>query len=140
MKVVFLFLVFTISFGLFGQQAINLNEMQVEGDFDNIHVQKLDTDENSSTFLIWVKKGVKSHKHIEHSELIYVLEGEGNMTVGENTFKIGPGDYFRIPQNTFHALDVLSEEAVKVISVQAPEFDGSDRIFNENDPGVFTKD
>ncbi|MCB0402214.1 MAG: cupin domain-containing protein [Flavobacteriales bacterium] len=140
MRVLFLTLILFICTGLFGQQAVNLSELQPETEYDNIHVKKLDTDGNSTTFMIWVKKGVKSHKHAAHSELIYVLDGEGNMTVGESTFKIGPGDYFRIPQNTFHALDVLSENAMKVISVQAPEFDGSDRIFDENDKRVFTKD
>jgi len=60
-----------------------------------------------------------------------VIEGEGIMTVGDKTFKIKTGDYFVVPQNTYHSLKVTSKTPMKVISVQAPEFTGKDRIFEE---------
>ena len=118
---------------LHAQEITNVQSLNPAGDFDNIHIKKLDTDDHSTSFVIWVKKGVKSHKHEIHSEVIYVVEGKGKMTIGEETFEIKEGDYFRIPPNTYHALEVTSEQAMKVVSVQAPEFFGKDRVFeNEN--------
>jgi mannose-6-phosphate isomerase-like protein (cupin superfamily) len=114
------------------QEVTNINEAKPKEDFDNVLVKKLDTDTNSTSFIIWIKKGVKSHKHETHSELINVIEGSGIMTLNKKSFNINAGDYFRIPQNTFHSLKVSSKEPMKVLSVQSPEFLGKDRVF-END-------
>ncbi len=124
MKTLFLLLFTCFSISLFSQNATDLNAIQPEGDYENISVKKLDSDTNSTSFAI-----VKSHKHETHSEIIYVVEGEGLMTVNRKEFKIKPGDYFRIPKNTFHSLIVTSELPMKVLSVQSPEFLGKDRVF-----------
>jgi len=130
------FLLFTICFLIsiisISQNIVNVKDLKPDQEYDNILVKKLDTDSNSTSFIIWVKKGVKAHKHENHSEVLYVLNGEGKMTIGDSTSIIKTGDYFRIPKNTFHSLEVISDEAIKVISVQAPEFFGKDRIFKED--------
>lgn len=113
------------------QEHLQLDTLKAPADLENISVKKLCTDTNSTSFVIWVKKGVKLHKHAHHSETIYVLEGEGIMTLGDEEISIKPGDFIFIPENTPHDLEVTSDIPVKVISVQAPEFDGSDRIFIE---------
>lgn len=135
-------LTFSILFAAtsFSQLVTNINDIKADIDYENIYVKKLDSDSNSTSFIIWIKKGVKSHKHEHHSEVIYVIEGEAMMTVNESKFHIGPGDYFRIPKNTYHSLDVLSKKYIKVMSVQAPEFYGEDRVYDENDNLQFTKD
>ncbi|OFY93386.1 MAG: hypothetical protein A3K10_08905 [Bacteroidetes bacterium RIFCSPLOWO2_12_FULL_31_6] len=112
----------------FSQNVININETELNEDIENVLMKKLDTDSNSTSFLIWVKKEVPSHKHATHSELIYVVEGQGIITVNGSKSNIGTGDYFRIPQNTFHSLEVLSKKPIKVLSIQSPEFFGDDRI------------
>lgn len=98
-------------------------------EYENIHVQKLASDSLSSSFVIWVKEGVKSHKHAVHTENLYVIEGNGIMTVGEEEFEIEAGDYIVIPMDTFHAVTVTSRTPLKAISIQTPEFLGKDRIF-----------
>tara|TARA_Y100001934_G_C12016369_1_gene614649 strand:+ start:175 stop:573 length:399 start_codon:yes stop_codon:yes gene_type:complete len=113
------------------QQKVNVINKQPEKDFENIHVVKLNTDSLASSFLIWVKKSVKAHKHEKHTENLYVISGKAIMRVGEEEFEIAAGDYFQIPMNTVHAVKVISEEPLKVISVQAPEFVGKDRVFVE---------
>lgn len=97
--------------------------------YENIHVLKLDSDKHSSSFLIWIKKEVKAHKHEKHSEAIYILEGEGNMRLGEKEFMVKAGDYIFVPEGTVHSVKVTSGIPMKVLSVQAPEFLGNDRIF-----------
>ena len=68
------------------------------------------------------------HKHVEHSETIVVLEGRGLFQLGDQTFEIVAGDYIRVPKGTLHAVEVLSSIPLKIISVQAPEFLGKDRV------------
>lgn len=128
MKKIVALLAIGLSINAFSQTT-NLDELQPGEEYDNIYVKKMFSDSLCTSFIIWIKKEVKAHKHEHHSETIYVLEGKGTMTVGKDTFEIRKGDFFNIPMNTAHNLKVTSTEAVKVISVQAPLFDGSDRIF-----------
>ena len=126
----FLFLITVLYSGLtFAQEATNLKEIQPHKEYENILIKKLDTDNNSTSFVIWIKNGVKSHKHETHSEIIAVIEGNGVMTINKKSFDIKSGDYYRIPKNTFHSLKVKSEKPMKVLSLQSPEFLGKDRIF-----------
>lgn len=96
--------------------------------YDNIYVQKIADDTNQTSFLIWIKKEVPLHRHDWHTENVYILDGKGEMTLGDEKFVIRKGDYFNIPQGTPHALKVHSSTPVKVLSIQSPHFDGSDRI------------
>lgn len=112
-----------------GQDILKLKEIEPDEKYDNIHVKKISEDDHQSTFLIWVKKEVRLHKHAHHSENLYVLQGKGEMTINDEKFVIKKGDYFNIPKNTPHALKVLSSTPVKVLSIQSPKFNGEDRIF-----------
>ena len=119
---------------LFGQEELSLQKLQPEEDYENIHVQKISEDSLQSSFVIWVKKGVKEHFHAKHSENIYVIEGKAEMTLGTKVFTIDKGDYFNIPKGTLHSVTkVLSKKPLKVLSIQSPLFDGSDRIFTKQD-------
>ena len=114
---------------LFAQQS--LTEIQPNKEYENILVEKLTTDEHASCYVIWIKKEVKAHKHEHHTENLYIIEGTGEMLLGDKTITIKAGDFITIPQGTVHSLKVTSETPIKVISVQAPEFLGTDRIFVE---------
>lgn len=57
---------------------------------------------NLGVHLISVAPGDKStefHVHHYEEEAIYVLSGRGTAVVGENTYKIGPGDFIGCPTN-----------------------------------------
>lgn len=129
-KVLFFLLISSASYSQ-DIEITNLKEVVPEKSFENVTVKKLHSDENSSYFVIWIKKDVASHKHADHSEGIIVLDGEGEMTIAKNSFKIKQGDHFVIPKNTFHSVKVTSEKPLKVVSVQAPKFEGKDRIFEK---------
>jgi quercetin dioxygenase-like cupin family protein len=113
------------------QEIIKLKEVEPKKAYDNILVQKLNDDDRQSTFVIWIKEGVRLHKHEYHTENIYVISGKGEMRIGEETFEVKKGDYFRIPQNTPHGLKVTSSKPMKVLSTQCPKFLGTDRVFLE---------
>lgn len=96
---------------------------------DNIEVIALGSDDNSSQFVIFVRDEVKAHKHVSHSESIYVIAGQATMRLGDKKFAIKPGDFVQVPQGVVHAVEVTSATPLQVLSVQAPKFDGSDRIW-----------
>jgi quercetin dioxygenase-like cupin family protein len=97
-------------------------------DFDNIHVQKLFTDARASVFAIWIKEKVRLHKHAAHSETVYILKGKGDMRIGRQMREVKKGDVIFIPEGTPHEVQVKGG-TMKVLSIQAPEFRGKDRIF-----------
>ena len=85
-------------------------------------------DSLASSFCIIIKDKVKAHKHQFHSEHVLVIEGEGNMNLADKSFKIKKGDLVFIPKNTIHSVITTSKQPLKVVSIQAPLFDGTDRI------------
>jgi len=131
MKLLITFLLLSLLKIGIAQENFNLDTLQPKQAYENILVEPIYENENNSYFVIWIKKAVKSHKHETHTETITVIEGEGIMTVGKNSFTIKKGDFFEIPKNTFHALKVTSKTPMKVLSIQTPKFDGTDRVFED---------
>ena len=125
---VLLFLINIVS----AQTIKSVGDLQPTEAFDNIHVQKIDSDSLSSTFAIWVKLKVKMHKHVNHIENVYIIEGKGEFTVSDSTYKVKEGDLIVIPKDTWHGVKVSSKKTMKVIAVQSPEFKGLDRVFKED--------
>ena len=119
-----------IRFSIVSQSYVsNFNSIKADIDFNNIHVKKLSSNVNATTFAIWVKKSVKIHKHVNHVENIYVSEGSGSFQLEDSTFNISSGDLIIVPKNTWHGVNVNSNNPLKVLSIQSPEFFGNDRVF-----------
>lgn len=133
MRILFFAFAFLISFCSLGQKLgwQNASEVVAPANFDNIHTQKIFGDSLSTSFVIFVKKEVKMHKHLEHSEHVYVLEGTADMLLGGIKLSLKPGEFIFIPKNTPHAVYVSSNTVLKVISIQSPHFDGTDRVMLE---------
>ncbi|MCC6371012.1 MAG: cupin domain-containing protein [Bacteroidia bacterium] len=96
---------------------------------NNIYNKPLFSDSLTSSFCIVIKKEVRAHRHLHHSEHVVVIEGQGLMKLGDKNFIIKKGDVIFIPKNTVHSVKSTGEIPLKVISVQSPRFDGTDRIF-----------
>jgi mannose-6-phosphate isomerase-like protein (cupin superfamily) len=109
-------------------QFHSLDTISAPASYENIYVKPIASDSLSSSFLIFVKKEVKKHKHATHSENVYILDGEGIMLLGDKKFPVKKGMVIFIPMNIIHELKVTSASPVKVLSIQSPMFDGKDRI------------
>ena len=79
-------------------EKISLNSILTPKDIDNIHIYKISSDKNSTDFLITVKKSVPLHMHVNHTETIYVLDGEAEFQENNQRYMIKQGDYLRINQ------------------------------------------
>lgn len=115
----------------FSQTVSNTDTIGNKSKTENLYNKTLFGDSLSSSFCIVIKKEVKSHKHITHSEHVVVMDGEATMTLGQKTFPIKKGDVVFIPKNTIHSVKVTGKTPLKVISIQSPLFDGKDRIMIE---------
>lgn len=111
-----------------GQKHLACQNLNPIGEYENVFSQQIASDSLVSSFVIWIKKEVKEHKHEYHSEHVYVLEGTAEMTLNDRRFTLKAGDFIFIPKNTWHYVKVTSNEPLKVLSIQAPTFDGKDRV------------
>lgn len=110
------------------QTVIHLDTIGQKINSPNNLVRALAGDSLSNSFCIVIPKEVKAHKHVWHSEQVYVLQGLGEMRLGDKSFRIQKGDLIFIPKNTVHAVKSIGDTVLKVISIQSPRFDGSDRV------------
>lgn len=124
-----LFVVFTSP--LFAQNTQNTDTIQCPEGIENVYSRLLYSDSLCSSFVIFIKKEVKLHKHLHHTEHVTVLDGEATMTLGDKVFTVKKGDFIFIPKNTPHKVVTTSKTPLKVISLQAPYFDGTDRVLLE---------
>jgi mannose-6-phosphate isomerase-like protein (cupin superfamily) len=124
-------MIMLVSVSFFGQTYQSLDTIKPPKDFENIYTRTLSSDSLVSTFIIFIRKEVKEHRHLTHAENVLILSGQGIMTVNGKELKVKMGDMIYLPAGTPHSLKVTSEEPVKVLSVQAPYFDGKDRVFSD---------
>jgi quercetin dioxygenase-like cupin family protein len=113
----------------FGQTIVTSDTLSAPSDFENVYSRKMVDDSLQTSYVIWIKKNVAEHYHEFHTENIYILEGKAEMTINGKKRVVKKGDYLNIPKGTRHAVrKVLSRKPLKVISIQSPRFDGTDRI------------
>ena len=89
----------------------------------------LHSDSACTSFLLCIDAGVRPHLHRTHTEHVFVLDGTAEMMLGDSTRAIKAGDVILIAPGTPHAVKVTSSVPLRVISVQSPHFDGTDRIW-----------
>lgn len=131
MKIVPLFLLLTfLCFQKAKAQSTwqNLDTVKAPAVYDHVHSVRLYGDTLVTSFLLFIKDEVKTHFHDEHSEHIYVLSGTAVMTLDGKSFLIKKGDFIFVPMQKRHSVKVTSTVPLKVISIQAPWFDGRDRL------------
>lgn len=109
-------------------QNLDLRPIRTAQISNPVEVYPLAEDSLVSSFLIYVNDQVRPHYHELHSEHVMVLEGQGIMVLGDSVFAVNAGDFLFIPKGTVHSVSKTSEVPLKVISIQAPIFDGSDRV------------
>lgn len=116
---------------LFAQVVLQPDTLKFPDTISNTWSERISGESLSSGFIIVIKNEVKAHKHVYHSEHISVLEGTGIMKLGKKTFELKPGVVVFIPKGTVHWVKTTSKIPLKVLSVQAPYFDGKDRVMEE---------
>lgn len=65
-------------------------------------------------------KGHTSHNHPGVEEILYVISGEGEQTVGDDTRTVGPGMLIHIPPDVFHSTINTGWDQMKIVAIYAP--------------------
>ena len=63
---------------------------------------------------------IPEHIHKEELEAIYMVKGNGKMTIGTNSYELRPGFSVYVPPNTPHSFTNNGKEEVEVIHMYAP--------------------
>jgi mannose-6-phosphate isomerase-like protein (cupin superfamily) len=109
-------------------QCISTDTLALRGG-SPIRSQAVYSDSACSSFLLEIDREVKAHYHRAHTEHIVVLSGSATMRLGDKRMTVKAGDVIFIPKGTVHAVEVVGEVPLKVLSIQAPFFNGQDRVW-----------
>ncbi len=70
------------------------------------------------------------HYHVETEEIYYILDGTGQMQVGDDVRQVGPGDAIAIPPGASHTLVNTGDSVLKLLCCCAPAYEHSDTILD----------
>lgn len=127
--IAFIFIV-CVAVGTSAQNLWNTDTISAPPNLENIYVKKLGSDSLSTANLIFIKKELKPHHHAAHSEQAYILDGTAEMQLGDKYFTVKKGDIIFIPKGTIHAVKTTSTTPLKVLAIQSPFSDGTDRVWD----------
>jgi mannose-6-phosphate isomerase-like protein (cupin superfamily) len=63
------------------------------------------------------------HRQPNHEELIFILEGEANLRVADETRPVRAGDFIYVPRNAVHGVTEITAQPFSLLSVFTPQFD-----------------
>jgi mannose-6-phosphate isomerase-like protein (cupin superfamily) len=66
------------------------------------------------------------HRHHQSEELYHITAGCGRMTLGEESFDVGPGDTICIPPGTPHCIENIGSEPLRLLCCCAPAYAHAD--------------
>ena len=65
-------------------------------------------------------KGHESHTHPDSDEILYIISGEGEQTVEDETREVGPGEMIFIPAGTEHGTINTGWQPLQLLAVYSP--------------------
>ena len=68
------------------------------------------------------------HHHPRTEEIYYILEGTGQMRLGDETQAVGPGDAIAIPPGAVHTIVNAGDQTLKFLCCCAPGYEDSDTV------------
>ena len=87
MKTIISLFFILVSINFYSQDLVNkINNRKPSNEYENIYIQKLSSDSLASTFVIWIKKKVKLHKHINHTENVIIQQGSGKFQLNDSIY------------------------------------------------------
>ena len=65
-------------------------------------------------------EGVARHSHTDHVDSFYVLEGEAEFVMGDETVRLGRGSYVAAPIGVVHGFRNTGDGELRMLNVHAP--------------------
>ncbi len=73
-------------------------------------------------------EGVDLHAHTDHVDSFYVLAGEAEFSVGDETFRAGPGSWVAAPVGVRHGFRNVGDGELRMLNVHAPNVGFAQRL------------
>jgi mannose-6-phosphate isomerase-like protein (cupin superfamily) len=73
------------------------------------------------------------HRHLQSQEIYYILEGDGEMRLGDETFDVKRYDAILIPPGTPHCVKNSGKSALRMLCVCTPPYSHEDTLLG---PGM----
>lgn len=105
-----------------GRSILPAAQVEWEGMDDGWRRQVIFSGELTFVLLEARKTGreeIPLHHHV-HDQISYVLDGEIEVQVGEETQRMGPGGYFRVPSDVPHGIRLISPTARLIDAFSPP--------------------
>ena len=110
--------------------CVNLNEIvknfQTDASTANDPVKRMficDMESMTANIASSSGDGSKLHTQPDHDEIVIVIDGEAEFRVGDEVYRVGPGDFVFIPRNTLHGRVRTITESMSALSIYSPFFD-----------------
>ncbi len=78
-------------------------------------------------------RDTEMHRHRRSQEIYYILEGEGEMRLGEETLKVKQYDAVLIPPGTPHRMKNTGKSGLRMLCVCSPPYSHEDTLL---EPGT----
>jgi mannose-6-phosphate isomerase-like protein (cupin superfamily) len=63
---------------------------------------------------------VQSHKHDDHVDSFYVLEGEAEFALGDEVVPAPAGTWIAVPVGTLHSFRNIGDDDLRILNIHAP--------------------
>jgi quercetin dioxygenase-like cupin family protein len=110
--------------------CVNLNEIvknfQTDASTANDPVKRMficDMESMTANIASSSGDGSKLHTQPDHDEMVIVIDGEAEFRVGDEVYRIGPGNFVFIPRNTLHGRVRTITDSMSALSIYSPFFD-----------------
>ena len=72
--------------------------------------------------------GVDLHRHADHVDSFYVLEGEAEFTIDGRTMRAGRGGFVAAPSGTEHGFRNAGDGELRLLNIHAPNTGFAERL------------
>ena len=109
--------------------CVNLNEIvknfQTDASTANDPVKRMficDMESMTANIASSSGDGSKLHTQPDHDEIVIVMAGEAEFRVGDEVYRVGPGNFVFIPRNTLHGRVRTLTDSLSALSLYSPFF------------------
>jgi mannose-6-phosphate isomerase-like protein (cupin superfamily) len=73
-------------------------------------------------------EGVKAHRHSNHVDSFFVIEGKAEFVIGEKVVRAGPGTYVAVPVGVVHGFNNVGGGELRMLNIHAPNTGFAQRL------------
>ncbi len=97
------------------QEWLDREDLQEPVEYDSMHGHILHASPERKTLIVWLKEGAPPEIHTHEIEKFLIVEGTCDITIGDKTHSLTPGDFLEIPLFISHQVVVTSKSRCKLI-------------------------